>query len=556
MNKANSQKMLFFLIILMLMGTILIDGISRTQMTIVKGEKTSNDTTDWWPMFCHDAANSAYSSCEISEKNKLLWTTKTDYMSSSSPAVVDGKIYVTTGYFWEGQILCIDLETGSFLWNYSLEDSIWVSPIVIDNFVYIAVRGGRMLCLDSSTGALIWDTTMDQSVGIFEESPAFYNGKLYVACSCFDIHPENNNSALYCLDAYDGSIVWSYPTGTSLMFSPCVSDGKVYTIGLNNRLTCLDTETGNELWIVPDLFSVYHPIILNDKIYVGTLQGDAVGGVACIKDGEVLWEYHPASDYVVSTTIVGRNNSIYFGTGTSKITGRGKVVCLNAETGEEQWIFTSKGHGIFTSKPALTKDFFFVIEEDYDVPYLSSGICSFDVDTGERVWYYAIGMTFDNYINGGIAIADDKILVSIQEDDDAGEVRGGVYCFGEGEGNLPPFLPDTEYDKMHHQIVIRSTDPEGHKIRYGLSWDSVDTHKVDDWTNFYESGEEIRVECKQKKGVVGIIAEDEHGAQSDWVQQKSESMSLHQLLLKLGNTYPYVWMGPLYTIVKQLLRIV
>jgi len=31
-------------------------------------------------------------------------------------AVVDGKVYVTTGYFLDGQILCIDLETGSFLY--------------------------------------------------------------------------------------------------------------------------------------------------------------------------------------------------------------------------------------------------------------------------------------------------------------------------------------------------------------------------------------------------------------------------------------------------------
>ena len=524
------------------MGTIFIDSISSNQITIFKGEKMSNDTTDWWPMFCHDAANSAYSSCNVSEKNKILWKVKTEYMSSSSPAVVDGKVYVTTGYYWEGQIHCIDLETGSFFWNYSVNDSIWVSPIVIDNYVYAAIRGGRMLCLDSSTGALIWDTTMDSSVGIFEESPAFYNGKIYVACTCFDLYPENNNSALYCLDAYDGSIVWSYPTGRSMMFSPGVSDGKVYTVGLNNRLTCLDAETGNELWILPDFFMVYHPFILNDKIYVGTLQGDVAGSVACIKDGEILWEYHPASNYAVSTTIVGSNNSIYFGTGTSKVTGHGKVVCLNAETGEEKWICTSKGHGIFTSKPSLTKDFFFVIEEDYDAPHMSSGICSFDVDTGERVWYYAIGMTFDNYINGGIAIADNKILVSIQEDDDAGEVRGGVYCFGEGEGNLPPSLPDTDYDKMHHQIVIRSTDPEGNKIRYGLSWDSVQTHKVDDWTDFYDSGEEIRVECRQKRGVVGVIAEDEHGAQSCWVSQVSKSTNIHILLMNFFNNHPYLYL--------------
>ena len=336
MKKTKYQKITIYFIITILIATIFVENISSNQMTINYHEHTCGETTDWWPMFCHDAANSAYSSCNVSEKNTVLWNVKTDIMSSSSPAVVDGKVYVTTGYYWDGQILCIDLETGSFLWNYS-EDAIWVSPIVIDNFLYAAIQyGGRIICLNSLTGELIWNTTLDPSVNIIEESPAFYNGKIYVACSCYQEY-QKNNSGLYCLDAYDGSILWFYPTGRSMMFSPSIYDGKVYTVGVNNCLSCLDAENGNEIWTLPDFFIVHHPIILNDKIYVATLQGNIAGAVACIKDGEVLWQYHPILNYGVTTTIVGSNNSIYFGTGNSKVSDPGKVVCLNAETGEEKW---------------------------------------------------------------------------------------------------------------------------------------------------------------------------------------------------------------------------
>ncbi len=514
------QRTIQILEVILIFSLFALPSILSSDNYIINQVEIKNEV-DWWPMFCHDAANSAYSSCNVSEKNKILWNVKTDIMSSSSPVVVDGKVYVTTGYFSDGQILCIDLETGSFLWNYS-EDAIWVSPVVINDYLYAAIQyGGRIICLNSLTGKLIWNTTLDPSVNIIEESPAFYNGKIYVACSCY-LEYQNNNSGLYCLDAYDGSILWFYPTGRSMMFSPSIYDGKVYTIGVNNRLTCLDAENGNEIWTLPDFFIVYHPFILNDKIYVATLQGVIAGSVACIKDGEVLWQYHPDLNYGVTTTIVGRNNSIYFGTGNSKVSDPGKVVCLNAGTGEEKWSYMSKGNTIFTSRPSLTKDYLFIIRDYfYDVTHRICSICSFDVDTGERVWYYTIGMDFDNYIDGGIAIADNKIIVSSVESDDSGEVWGGVYCFDKSDSNLPPNSPSINYDEYNHLLALISIDPEGDKIRYGISWDNDQT--VDEWTVFCESSTYVYVVCDDRRGEVGVVAEDEYGAQSDWVSITSKS---------------------------------
>ena len=96
-----------------------------------------------------------------------------------------------------------------------------------------------------------------------------------------------------------------------------------------------------------------------------------------------------------------------------------------AETGQEKWIYTiTTGARDFSNKPSLTNDYLFMIEEYcYDVTHLSSSICSFDVKTGERVWYYTISMDFYNYVYGGIAIADDKIIFSsVESDDDSGDV--------------------------------------------------------------------------------------------------------------------------------------
>jgi hypothetical protein len=177
----------------------------------------------------------------------------------------------------------------------------------------------------------------------------------------------------------------------------------------------------------------------------------------------------------------------------------------------------------YSGKPSLTENYLFIMEEYfYDTTRQSSSICSFDVNTGERVWYYTISMDFDNYVYGGIAIADDKIIFSsVEMDDDSGDVWGGVYCFNKSDSNLPPYAPSIDYDKYTHLLSLISIDPEGDKIRYGISWDNDQI--VDEWTDFCESGTYVYVICNDRLGEVGVVAEDEYGAQSDWVSIKSKS---------------------------------
>jgi hypothetical protein len=53
------------------------------------------------------------------------------------------------------------------------------------------------------------------------------------------------------------------------------------------------------------------------------------------------------------------------------------------------------------------------------------------------------------------------------------------------------------------------------RIRYGISWIN---EIVDEYTNYYESGEKARINCIGHKKPFYVIAEDEHGVQSHWVK--------------------------------------
>jgi len=90
--------------------------------------------------------------------------------------------------------------------------------------------------------------------------------------------------------------------------------------------------------------------------------------------------------------------------------------------------------------------------------------------------------------------------------------------------NNPPNNPTCAYNKINDKLVITATDPDGDQVKYGVDWDNDGT--IDQWTSLISSGTEQRIDCNRRKGTVGVIAEDEHGAQSNMVYVKSKDKSI------------------------------
>ncbi len=86
--------------------------------------------------------------------------------------------------------------------------------------------------------------------------------------------------------------------------------------------------------------------------------------------------------------------------------------------------------------------------------------------------------------------------------------------------NNPPNEPSVVYKRLDDEIVITATDPDGDFIRYGISWENDE--EVDQYTGYVSSGIEQIINCNGRNGIVGVIAEDEYGALSDWVLVKSK----------------------------------
>jgi hypothetical protein len=109
--------------------------------------------------------------------------------------------------------------------------------------------------------------------------------------------------------------------------------------------------------------------------------------------------------------------------------------------------------------------------------------------------------------------------------------------------NNPPNKPSASYNKATDELLITATDPDGDKVRYGVDWDNDNT--VDQWTTLVPSGTPQSVACTGRKGPVGLITEDEYGAQSSWVSVNSKDKLIDYTVLdwffyRFANRFPFL----------------
>ena len=61
----------------------------------------------------------------------------------SSPAVVDGRVYIGSGDF---KVYCLNATTGEHIWNYTTGACVFSSPAVADGKVYVGSAYGKVYC--------------------------------------------------------------------------------------------------------------------------------------------------------------------------------------------------------------------------------------------------------------------------------------------------------------------------------------------------------------------------------------------------------------------------
>jgi outer membrane protein assembly factor BamB/serine/threonine protein kinase len=167
----------------------------------------------------------------------LAWSFQTQDARESVPTVVDGTVYVGcgNGEGSEGTVFALDAATGHLRWSYTtgsagnVQPPVESSPAVVDGTVYVGSDYGYVYALDAATGHLRWSAITQGGV---VSSPVVAGDTLYVG---------SEDDKVYALDTATGRLVWTYPTGDIIVASPAVAGGIVYAASDDGKLYALAT---------------------------------------------------------------------------------------------------------------------------------------------------------------------------------------------------------------------------------------------------------------------------------------------------------------------------
>jgi outer membrane protein assembly factor BamB len=88
--------------------------------------------------------------------------------------VVGGVVYV--GYLWDGHngyVIALNATTGALVWRFATNSGIESSPAIVNGVVYIGSFYGYIYALNATNGALIWSYLTGGST---YSSPAIVDG--------------------------------------------------------------------------------------------------------------------------------------------------------------------------------------------------------------------------------------------------------------------------------------------------------------------------------------------------------------------------------------------
>ena len=421
------RKLLVLGIIIFFIGLNITTSISENIKNIneitqrYKQQSFSSSTIDWWPMFCHDKAHTANTSGPAPDITHLRWSHTIEDFIESSPSLVDGKAYITTCNWWIGHIHCLDIYNGSYLWNYTINDQLFSSPAVHNGKVYVASFNGRMLCINASTGQEIWNVVLDTDI-LIQSSPVINNEKLYI--SCRNKSPATNQSKLYCLYTENGSVVWYNHTKNARDISPSVFDGTVYAAGMDNILTCFDALTGDVIWQSVEHITTGHPVIVN-----GTVFSTSDDSVYCVRDGITQWEFPLKEGFLVASSLAIGSGRLFVAALDPHVSIPGMIHCIDIETGNEYWNYSSENNGEYNAKPTIAQNRLYIVEDIGVGENRRARICCFDCFTGDILSGRLINNENKNYVYGTLSMADNLLVLGSAEGED-NSFWGGIYCYG------------------------------------------------------------------------------------------------------------------------------
>ena len=221
-----------------------------------------------------------------------------------SPAVDERNAYIGD---YSGWLYAVDKRTGELVWEVQLGGSIGASPVLLGEYLFIAVEypvpDGQVFVLRAPTGEVVWSSPSlghnpHASVSIDAAS-----GLLFVGA---------NHGVLFCFDYVRGRQPWSFLTGGAIKSTAAVAGDTVYVTSWDGKLYGLLGATGEKrLEFAATAASMSSPAAHGDMVFFGS--DDGVLRAVSRRDGSLVWAFPTQGPILSSPTVIQDSALLAFG---------------------------------------------------------------------------------------------------------------------------------------------------------------------------------------------------------------------------------------------------
>lgn len=264
-------------------------NVQRVWHCSLKGGIYSTPVTDGRSLFIGDDVGCMYS---LNLKSgKTNWTFNTGMRIVGSPAVSEGVVVFGSANY---NIYGLDAKTGKELWHISTNQAVMGAATIENGIAYIGGGDGRMFAIDIHTGKIKW--SFDELKNYVLTRPLVYNQKLYFGT--WDTH-------FYALNLADGSLAWKWNNGNGnpklspASVWPVAANGKIFITAPDRYFTCLDAETGEQVWRTKE-YKVRETVGLSEDgktVYSKCMWDTIVAMDATVAEPITRWAAHAGFGY-------------------------------------------------------------------------------------------------------------------------------------------------------------------------------------------------------------------------------------------------------------------
>ena len=335
--------------------------VTRAWHNSLKGGLYSTPVTDGENLYIGDDVGMFY--CLDLHTGATKWTFDTGMRIVGSPAVADGVVVFGSANY---NIYGLDTKTGKPRWTFTTNQAVMGAATIHEGVAYIGGGDGRMFAFDLKTGALKW--SFNELKNYVLTRPLVYNDKLYFGA--WDTY-------LYALHLKDGSLAWKWSNGKSnpklspASVWPVAADGKIFITAPDRYFTCLDAETGAEVWrtkeykvretvgLSEDGKTVYSKCMWDTVVAISTSSLSPHRLIASSPSGvEVLWTSHAGFGYEHNPAMpLEKDGTLWVSTKNGLLLG------MDAKTGKVLWRHKIGNSILNTPLPLSGKECIFTSSE-------------------------------------------------------------------------------------------------------------------------------------------------------------------------------------------------